>query len=297
MPDLFPGFATHDVETSGARIHARVGGSGPPVLLLHGYPQTHAIWHRVAPRLAERFTVVLADLRGYGDSEKPASAADHAPYAKRAMARDQVEVMEALGFEAFHLVGHDRGGRVGHRLALDHPARVKTLTVLDIAPTRHMYEKGGFDFARAYYHWYFLVQPEPLPERLIGADPEFFLRDKLGRGRAGLAPFAPAALAEYLRCFRDPAAIHALCEDYRAAAGIDLEDDRADEAARVEAPLLALWGEHGVVHRCFDVLAAWRERARSVSGRPLACGHYIPEEAPDALLAALVPHLDRGAGP
>ncbi|MFL5270466.1 MAG: alpha/beta fold hydrolase [Anaeromyxobacteraceae bacterium] len=297
MPDLFPGFATHDVQTSGARIHARVGGSGPPLLLLHGYPQTHAIWHRVARRLAERFTVVVADLRGYGDSEKPASAADHAPYAKRAMAQDQVEVMAALGFAAFHLVGHDRGGRVAHRLALDHPARVTTLTVLDIAPTRHMYERGGFEFARAYYHWYFLVQPEPLPERLIGADPEFFLREKLGRGRVGLAPFAPGALAEYVRCFTAPAAIHASCEDYRAAAGLDLEHDRTDEAARIEAPLLALWGAHGVVHRCFDVLAAWRERARSVAGRPLACGHYIAEEAPDALMAELLPHLERGTEP
>jgi haloacetate dehalogenase len=291
MPDLFPGFAVRDVETRGARIHARVGGSGPPVLLLHGYPQTHAIWHRVAPRLAERFTVVAADLRGYGDSAKPASAPDHAPYAKRAMAQDQVDVMEALGLGAFHLVGHDRGGRVAHRLALDHPARVRTLTVLDIAPTRHMYEQGGFAFALAYYHWYFLVQPEPLPERLIGSDPEFFLREKLARGRAGLAPFAPEALAEYVRCFRDPAAVHASCEDYRAAAGIDLEHDAADESARIAAPLLALWGAHGVVHRCFDVLAAWRERASTVTGRPLACGHYIAEEAPGELLAELAPHL------
>jgi haloacetate dehalogenase len=293
MPDLFPGFAVRDVATRRLRIHARVGGSGPPLLLLHGYPQTHAIWHRVAPRLAERFTVVAADLRGYGDSDKPASAPDHAPYSKRAMAQDQVDVMATLGFDAFHLVGHDRGGRVAHRLALDHPARVRTLTVLDIAPTRHMYERGGFEFARAYYHWYFLVQPEPFPEHLIGADPEFYLREKLARGRAGLAPFAPEALAEYVRCFSDPAAIHASCEDYRAAAGIDLEHDVADEGSRIAAPVLALWGAHGVVHRCFDVLAAWRERAATVAGRALACGHYIAEEAPDALVAELVPHLEQ----
>ena len=291
MPDLFPGFAVHDIETGGARVHARSGGSGDPVLLLHGYPQTHAIWHRVAPRLAGAFTVVAADLRGYGDSGKPPSAPDHAPYSKRAMAQDLVEAMERLGFRSFHLVGHDRGGRVAHRLALDHPDRVRTLTVLDIAPTRHMYGRTDFAFARAYYHWFFLIQPEPLPERLIGADPDFFLRTKIGSGAAGLAPFDEAAMAEYLRCFRDPATIHASCEDYRASAGIDLAHDEADLERKVAAPILALWGARGVVHRCFDVLGAWRERAASVEGGPLACGHYIAEEAPDALLAQLLPHL------
>jgi haloacetate dehalogenase len=294
VDDLFPGFAVRDIPTRGACIHARVGGRGPPLLLLHGYPQTHAIWHRVAPRLSERFTVVAADLRGYGDSQKPDGGPDHAGYSKRAMAQDQVEAMEALGFGAFHLVGHDRGGRVAHRLALDHPERVLSLAVLDIAPTRHMYEGTTFEFALAYYHWYFLVQPAPLPERLIGADPAFFLTQKLARGAAGLAPFAPAPMAEYLRCF-DAAAIHASCEDYRAAASIDLDHDREDEARRIAAPLLALWGRRGVVHRCFDVLAAWRERAASVRGGALECGHYIAEEAPDALLAELLPHLD-GAG-
>ena len=288
---LFPGFDVRDVATSGARIRTRVGGAGPPVLLLHGYPQTHAVWHRVAPRLAERFTVVAADLRGYGDSAKPASAPDHAPYSKRAMAQDQVEVMQRLGFETFHVVGHDRGGRVAHRLALDHPRRVRTLTVLDIAPTQHMYERTGVEFARAYWHWFFLIQREPLPERLIGADPEFFLTQKLASGAAGLSPFAPEALAEYVRCFKDPAAVHATCEDYRAAAGIDLEHDAADGGRKVAAPLLALWGARGAVHRCFDVLGAWRERAREVEGRPLDCGHYIPEEAPDALVEALLRHL------
>ncbi len=291
MSDLFPGFEVRDLPTSGARIRARVGGSGPPVLLLHGYPQTHAVWHRVAPRLAGRFTVVAADLRGYGDSDKPPSAADHAPYSKRAMARDQVEAMERLGFRSFHLVGHDRGGRVAHRLALDHPDRVRTLAVLDVAPTRHMYLEGGPEFARAYWHWFFLVQPEPLPERLIGADPDFFLRHKLGSGSAGLAPFAPGALAEYLRCFRDPRTVHASCEDYRASAGLDLAHDEEDLGRKVAAPLLALWGSRGVVHRCFDVLGAWRERAERAAGRPLDCGHYLPEEAPDAVAEALLPHL------
>ncbi len=292
MAELFPGFAVRDVQTSGARIHALVGGSGAPVLLLHGYPQTHAIWHRVAPRLAERFTVVAADLRGYGDSEKPASDPDHASYSKRAMAQDLVQAMDQLGFRTFHLVGHDRGGRVGHRLALDHPERLRTIAVLDIAPTRHMYEGTSFDFARAYYHWFFLIQPEPLPERLIGAAPSFFLRQKLGSGSAGLRPFSPEAMAEYERCF-DAQTIHASCEDYRAAASIDLVHDREDEGRRVAAPLLALWGLRGVVHRCFDVLTAWREQAGAVDGRPLDCGHYIPEEAPEALLQALLPHLGR----
>ncbi len=294
MPDLFPGFTTQEVATRGARIHARVGGSGPPVLLLHGYPQTHAIWHHVAPRLAERFTVVATDLRGYGDSEKPPGAADHAPHSKRAMAGDQVEVMERLGFPAFHVVGHDRGGRVAHRMALDHPSRVRSMAVLDIAPTRHMYERTDFAFARAYYHWFFLIQPEPLPEQLIGADPLFFLRYTLGRGSAGLRPFSAEAMAEYQRCF-GPEAIHAMCEDYRAAASIDLLHDRQDEDRRIAVPLLALWGRAGVLHRCFDVLAAWRERAVDVSGRALDCGHYLPEEVPDVLLQELWPHLERAS--
>jgi len=291
MPDLFPGFRAEDVEVGGVRIHARVGGAGDPVLLLHGYPQTHAIWHKVGPELARNFSVVAADLRGYGDSAKPPSAPDHGPYSKRAMALDQVRLMERLGFASFHLVGHDRGGRVGHRLALDHPRRVRTVAVLDIAPTLHMYERTTMEFARAYWHWFFLIQPEPVPERLIGADPEFFLLRHVARGKAGLSPFAPEALAEYVRCFRDPAAVHATCEDYRAAATIDLEHDRADAGARVEAPLLALWGERGVVHRCFDPLAAWRERASRVAGRPLPCGHYLPEEQPEPLAEALLAHL------
>jgi haloacetate dehalogenase len=290
VAELFAGFTLRDVGARGARIRARVGGDGPPLLLLHGYPQTHAIWHRVAPRLAERFTVVATDLRGYGDSEAPPSAPDHAPYSKRAMAQDQVEVMEALGFGAFHVVGHDRGGRVGHRMALDHPGRVRTLTVLDIAPTRHMYEGTSFEFARTYFHWFFLIQPPPLPERLIGSDPEFYLRSVMRRGPAGLSPFDPAVFAEYVRCF-DAGTIAASCEDYRAAATLDLEHDRADEERRVTAPLLVLWGRHGVVQRCFDALAAWRERAVDVRGAALECGHYIPEQAPDALLEHLLPHL------
>lgn len=296
MVELFPGFTTHDIETRGARVHARVGGRGPPLLLLHGYPQTHAIWHRVAGPLAVRFRVVAADLRGYGDSGKPESTADHAPYSKRAMAEDVVEAMDALGVGAFHVVGHDRGGRVGHRLAVDHAARVRSLTVLDIAPTLAMYEQTNLEFARAYYHWFFLIQPEPLPERLIGADPGFYLREKLRRWSQGRWPFDAAAFAEYLRCFSDPATIHSSCEDYRAAATIDLEHDRADREAgrRVRCPLLALWGERGRVHQCFRPLEEWRRVAEGeVGGRPLPAGHFLPEEVPEDVLRELLPFLER----
>jgi haloacetate dehalogenase len=301
MTDLFPGFSIQDLEGSGGvRIRARVGGNGAPVLLVHGYPQTHAIWHRMAAPLAARFRVVAVDLRGYGDSSKPPTTADHAPYSKRVMAQDLVDVMDRLGLGAFHLVGHDRGGRVGHRLALDHPARVLSLTVLDISPTLTIYEATDLAFARAYYHWFFLIQPAPLPERLIGADPELFLREKLRGSSQGRWPFDEAAFAEYLRCFRDPATLHASCEDYRAAASIDLEHDRADREAgrRVRCPVLALWGERGTVHRCFRPVEDWRRVAEGeVSGRPLPSGHYLPEEVPDEVLRELVPFLERAGTP
>jgi haloacetate dehalogenase len=282
MP-LMDGFERRDVQAGSVRIRAAVGGKGPPVLLLHGYPQTHAIWHKAAPRLAQRFTVVATDLRGYGDSDKPPTTPNHMPYSKREMARDQVEVMRTLGFDRFFLVGHDRGGRVAHRLALDHPDSVRAMCVLDIAPTYHMYKTTNLEFATAYYHWFFLIQPHPLPETLIGRDPEFYLRFMLGRSPRGLDTFAPEAFAEYLRCFNNPATIHASCEDYRASASIDLAHDEMDMDRKVAAPLLVLWGKFGVVERCFDALAAWRERASNVTGRALDCGHYIPEEAPDAL--------------
>lgn len=288
--DLFPGFASRRVEAAGAKIALACGGSGPPLLLLHGYPQTHAMWHRIAPALARRYTVVCADLRGYGDSSKPPSDASHAPYSKRAMAADMVAVMRALGHPRFRLVGHDRGGRVAHRLAVDHRDAVEKVAVLDIAPTLAMYEKTDRAFATAYYHWFFLIQPFDLPERMIGADPVAYLRTKIGGwGSGGTAFFDPRALAEYERCFSDPATIHATCEDYRAAASIDLEHDAADRAAgrRVRCPLLALWGERGVVHRLFDPLAEWRAVADDVRGCPLPCGHYLAEEAPDATLAEL----------
>ena len=283
---LFPGFRVVDADAGGVRVHAVAGGSGPPLLLLHGYPQTLAIWHKVAPRLAERFTVVCADLRGYGDSGKPATDARHEPYSKRAMARDPVALMRGLGFGRFRLAGHDRGGRVAHRLAADHPEAVERLAVLDISPTLAMYEQTDMAFARAYWHWFFLVQKAPVPETMIGADPAFYLRHKMGDGAAGMSPFAPQAWAEYERCFT-PEAIHASCEDYRAAATIDLEHDRADRDAgrKLSCPLLVLWGAHGVVERCFRPLEDWGRVATDVRGRALSAGHYLPEEVPGLVAA------------
>lgn len=286
------GRATVETAEGGAcEIAYRQGGSGPPLLLLHGYPQTHVMWHRVAPALAERFTVVAADLRGYGASGKPPGGEGHEGYSKRAMAADQVALMAGLGFERFAVVGHDRGARVTHRMALDHPERVARAAVLDICPTLAMYERTDMAFARAYYHWFFLIQPYDLPERLIGADPDYYLGCKVGAWGSDTAIFDPEALAAYKAAFRDPATIHASCEDYRAAASIDLEHDRADQDRKLACPLLALWGAKGVVGRTYDVLAVWRERAEDVRGGPLPTGHYLAEEDPQATLAALLDFL------
>jgi haloacetate dehalogenase len=286
---MFEGFETRDVPTRATSIHVRIGGAGPPLLLLHGYPQTHAMWHRVAPVLAERFTVVCADLRGYGDSGKPASDPEHAVYSKRASAGDMVEVMASLGFARFMLAGHDRGGRVGHRLALDHPERLQRLAVLDIVPTRTVFRATNQAIATGYYHWFFLIQPGELPERLIGADPLFYLHWTLGRWGTGKSVFAPDAMAQYERCFSDPAVIHASCEDYRAAAWIDLAHDEADLDRRIRCPLLVLWGKRGLMERHFDVLATWREKAAGpVGGCALDCGHFLPEEQPEETAAKLL---------
>jgi haloacetate dehalogenase len=291
---MFEGFARRRIATSGAEINLVTGGSGPPLLLLHGFPQTHVIWHKVAPRLAERFTVVATDLRGYGDSERVPSAPDHAPYSKRAMAADQVEVMGALGFERFQVVGHDRGARVAHRMALDHAERVQRLAVLDIVPTLRIFETLDQRLATAYYHWFFLIQPAPLPEHMIGLDPEFYLRKKTSMWGVGMEGLVPEAMAEYLRAMRDPAAVHAMCEDYRAAATIDLEHDRASRAAgeRVRCPLLALWGRRATMERLYDVRATWEHFADDVRGQPVDCGHFLAEEAPEETLAALTGFLE-----
>ncbi|MFO1154295.1 MAG: alpha/beta hydrolase [Rhodospirillales bacterium] len=292
---MFEGFAEYDVRVGQTTIHARVKGSGPPLLLLHGYPQTHVMWQKIAPRLAERFTVVCSDLRGYGASGKPPADASHAAYAKRAMAADQVELMAALGFHRFRLVGHDRGARVAHRMALDHPAQVARLALLDIVPTRTVFATVNQAVATGYYHWFFLIQANGLPERLIGADPDYYLRHKLNQWSGpDKSAFGDEAIEAYLEAFRNPETIHASCEDYRAAASIDLEHDAADIDSRIRCPVLVLWGEHGLVHRNYDVLAVWRERANDVRGRPLPCGHYLPEECPEETLAELLAFLSEG---
>ncbi|MDE4916512.1 haloacetate dehalogenase [Cupriavidus metallidurans] len=290
---MFEGFTTQRIDHDGVAIHAVVGGEGPPLLLLHGHPQTHVIWHKVAGELARHFTVVATDLRGYGDSDKPAGLPDHSNYSKRTMAADQMAVMRALGFERFRVLAHDRGARVAHRLAVDHPQAVEKLVTLDIAPTLAMYAQTIEAFARAYYHWFFLIRPAPFPETLIEADPELYLRQTMGSRSAGLAPFTEEALAEYLRGLRQPGAAHGLCEDYRASAGIDLDHDRADiEAGRmIECEMLALWGADGAVGKCFQPLEEWRKVARRVTGRALPCGHYIAEEIPEQLLAEVLPFL------
>jgi haloacetate dehalogenase len=289
---FFPDFSRFRIATSGATINGVIGGSGPAVLLLQGWPQTHLEWRLVAPRLAEQFTVVATDLRGYGDSSKPPDGDNHAGYSKRAMAQDQVEVMEKLGFSRFAVVGHDRGGRVAHRMALDHAERVARIAVLDIVPTLTLYTTVTRAFATIYFHWFFLIQPAPLPETLLGGNAEFFLRNYPFRN---LIPnvISEAVFAEYARRFADPATLHAMCEDYRAAASIDLEHDQADVTDKIDCPLLVLWGERGAMHPLYDVAQTWRERAASVEARALPAGHWLPEECPDEVSAALRDFLSR----
>lgn len=284
---MFDGFESTRVKTGAGALNVRHGGAGPPLLLLHGYPQTHAMWHAVAPALAADHHVVCPDLRGYGDSAKPPSTPGHEPYSKRAMARDMVELMASLGHDTFAVAGHDRGGRVTHRLALDHPAAVTRACVMDIVPTYHVFMTADRHMATAYYHWFFLIQPDGLPEKLIGADPAHYLKEKLRRWGAPGAVFDDEAVAEYVRCFQDPETVHATCEDYRAAATIDLEHDAVDRESRVECPLLVLWGDKGFIHRQYDVLSVWREYANRVEGATLDCGHFLPEEAPGEVLGEL----------
>jgi haloacetate dehalogenase len=273
---LFPGFKEVKVQTSGATINLVIGGSGPPLLLLHGAPQTHAIWYKVAPSLAKEYTVVAADLRGYGDSSKPEGGPNHVNYSKRAMALDQVEVMKHVGFNRFVVVGHDRGARVTHRLTLDHPNAVTRAAVLDIIPTHYFYNHVTRETATAYYHWFFLIRPEPFPETLINHSVETYVGP--GRGEPQ---------AEFLRAFKNPATVHAMCEDYRAGASIDLQHDEADLSRKIACPLLVLWGEKGNVGRLFDPMAVWRERASEVRGRAMPAGHNIQLDSPELLLTEL----------
>jgi haloacetate dehalogenase len=289
---MFDGFTTQTLPGDGAEICVVVGGKGPPLLLLHGYPETHVCWHRVAPLLADSFTIVAPDLRGYGDSGKPASDAAHERYSKRRMAVDQIRVMNQLGFDRFFVAGHDRGGRVAHRLALDYPNAVKKLAVLDIAPTLETYRRTDMRFAMTYFHWFFLVQRFDFPEHLVGGDPEYWLRAAFNVLVADGAKSAvtPEAFAEYLRSFRDPATIHATCEDYRAAATIDLVHDEADRLKRLTCPFLLVFGEKGGLAKCYDIPALWRERVEHVQVHSLPAGHFLPEEVPDDV-ARLLRHF------
>ena len=284
---LLPGFKHGTAKTSGATINYVAAGAGEPILLLHGYPETHVCWHRIAPELAKRYRVICADLRGYGDSSKPEGLPDHSNYSKRAMGLDMVELMRTLGHPSFHLVGHDRGGRVAHRLTRDDEAAVRTLTVLDVSPTLKMFESTNLAFATAYYHWFMMLQPPPLPEKMLAGQVPFNILGRVGRTEPDLSAFDPEAIDAYVRAFADPKAIHASCEDYRAAGTIDLEHDRADRGRKINTPVLALWGARAVVGNLFDCLADWREVANKVTGRAIDCGHFLPEEAPLETLAEI----------
>jgi haloacetate dehalogenase len=285
---LLEGFRLLDVDVGdGITIRAAAGGDGPPLLLLHGHPQTHVTWHKIAPALAQHFSVVAADLRGYGDSSKPEGGEGHFNYSKRVMASDQVALMHALGYDRFAVAGHDRGGRVAHRMALDHPNTVERIAVIDIAPTATMYARTDKEFATRYFWWFFLIQRYPLPETMIGADPGFFLRNHIDEQNKTPGAVDAQAYSEYLRCYADPATVHAVCEDYRAAATIDLEHDAADREKRIQAPLLAIWGAKGTVGALYDVLQTWRDKAVNVDGRAIDCGHVLQEERPSETLQAL----------
>lgn len=277
---LFPGFKESKVQTTGAVINVVSAGQGPPLLLLHGAPQSLATWHKIAPQLARDYTVIAADLRGYGDSSKPADGENHSNYSKRAMALDQIEVMKHFGFEKFAVVGHDRGGRVAHRMALDHADNVTKAAVLDIVPTYKLFHNVTREFATSYYHWFFLIQRAPFPETLLNNSIDFYI----GRG-------ASDAQKEYLRVFKNPETVHAMCEDYRAAASIDLDHDEADMSRKIACPLLVLWAANGAMGRMYDMLAVWKERAANVTGKGLPGGHSLQESVPDQTLAELLAFL------
>ena len=292
---MFEGFETRRARANGVEIHYRKGGEGQPLLLLHGYPQTHVMWHKIAPDLAQRFTVVASDLRGYGDSEKPPAGQENVGYAKRTLAQDQVELMAGLGFDSFFLVGHDRGSRVAHRMVLDHPDRVERVVMLDTIPVDTAFENVNADLATAWFHWFFMRRPEPFPETMIGSNVEFYMRHLMGSWSVVPDAFTDEAWAEYLRCFEKPEAIHASCEEYRAIT-LDLKHHAADRDKKIRCPLLALWGGSRDTHpgwstNVVEPLAAWRERCEDVRGRPLDCGHFLPEEKPEETLQEILSFL------
>lgn len=291
--DFVEGFKLYDANlTTGIRMRFAMGGKGPALLLVHGHPHTHIIWRKVAPQLAKNHTVILPDLRGYGDTDKPESTPDHRPYSKKEMAKDLIALTQSLGIDRFAFVGHDRGARVGHRLALDYPDAVTKAVFVDIAPTATMYELTNKEFATKYFWWFFLIQPEPFPEKLIGFDPEYFLHHHINGQIKIKGVVEDRAFKEYLRCYKNPATIHAICEDYRAAAGIDLEDDKADADQRIRCPLYLLWGARGTVGKLYDVVGTWRNKAVNVSGEALDCGHSTEEECPEIFLEKVKAFLD-----
>lgn len=277
---------------TGIKMRFAIGGNGPALMLVHGHPHTHIIWRKVAPLLAQKYTVVLPDLRGYGNTDKPESTPDHRPYSKKEMAKDLISLMKLLNRPTFAFVGHDRGARVGHRLALDYPESVTKAVFVDIAPTATMYALTNKEFATKYFWWFFLIQPEPFPEKLIGFDPDYFLHHHIDGQIKIKGCVEDKAFNEYLRCYKDPRTIHAICEDYRAAATIDLDDDKEDADKKIQCPLYLLWGARGTVGKLYDVVGTWKEKAVTVSGEALDCGHSPEEECPSGFLEKVLAFLD-----
>ena len=287
------GFELFDANlNTGIKMRYAIGGTGAPLLMVHGHPHTHIIWRKVAPLLAKHCTVILPDLRGYGDSDKPQSTDNHRPYSKREMAKDLIALMDLLHMPKFAFVGHDRSARVGHRLVLDYPEAVSKTVFVDIAPTSTMYELTNKEFATKYFWWFFLIQPEPFPEKLIGFDPEYFLHHHINGQLKIKGVLEEDAFQEYLRCYKNPDTIHAICEDYRAAATIDLEDDKADSEKKIQCPLYLLWGARGTVGKLYDVVATWKDKALNISGEALDCGHSPEEECPKVFFEKLKAFLD-----
>ena len=277
---MFDNFELNKIEINGISINYRRGGSGNPLLLLHGYPQTHLMWRKIAPMLAEHYTVICSDLRGYGDSDKPNSDPKHLTYSKKSMSIDQVNLMQKLGYNYFSIIGHDRGARVAHRMGLDFPDNIDKMALLDIVPTTHVFENTDQDLATKYYHWFFLIQNSPFPETLIGNNPEYYLRSKLQAWSSGKDFISEDIVNEYLKSFSDPKCIHATCEDYRAGASVDLEDHKKDRNTKLVCPLLVLWGSKSPVAQLYEPLSVWKDWAKNVKGQEIDSGHYIPEENP-----------------